>query len=591
MPLRIHKNKIVFEIFLVASISLMCFTPLFFYNRTTTTISLIHIEDAKHHVPIPALVSNNKCLIPDFSQMYFQQFMYSIPKKYTPCNRKNYLTFVTKSENTATLHVKQQNGFYPEVSCCYSNISRNFDRVNPDDTIKISKCRKFTKNVTLATDFVLVKCDTGSVQYKQVHAAITAKKTTKNSDIWPPPFSVLILGIDKISRLSFIRNFPKTRHYLTSNNKWVSLNGYAKVSDDTFTNILALLSGCKTMECDLIWSEFEKYNYTTAFGEDDVWSKTFTFHKQLTDYYFRPYFIANEKYPTVELNKMFPCPDRETPFERLLDLAKDFSVTFKNHPSFALFWIKTATVGTFPKLDYSIRALFRHLNRKGVFANTFVFFLSDQGRREGKNEFTNVGWLEEKLPFVYVLVPKKFQEIYSEEFRFLKLKQNELTTPFDLYMTLQDIMVLTQVNQDPKPSQSCPRCESLFMDVTEKSCLDSEIENRSCPCDGFVLTNLDDLVVRNASLFIVNKVNEFVDQRMCRSYELRKVLSSSASWSSGYKKLLISVQTYPYSVFEAFVTYVDKVFELDGEIKRLDFAIVRCVSDSFLKKYCVCKGK
>ncbi|XP_044269687.1 uncharacterized protein LOC123014563 isoform X2 [Tribolium madens] len=577
MPLKLHKRKFLFELLLVASISLLCFTPLFFYKRRTTTLSLTHIEAIQ--ASIPTLVSTNKCLIPDLSQLYFQEYTLWFPDTYKPCTRRNVLTYMTG----ATLHIKQRNGFYPNVSCCYSNITRN-----TDDDIDVSGCAKFRKNVTLEGDFVRVECDTTPEPYQQVHAVI--KKPEKKWEKWPKPFSVLILGIDKISRLSFVRNFPKTHHFMTSNNHWLPLNGYTKISDETAPNILALLTGLKSCEkCNFIWSDFEKCNYTTVFAEDDIWTNSFTFGEPPTNYYFRPYFMASERFPTVEINKFAPCPDPEAPFERLVNLVKDFTVMFKNEPSFGFFWIKSATPGTLPKLDYTLRGLFRFMNRKGVFKDTFVFFLSDQGKRERKIEFTNLAWLEEKLPFSYLAVPLEFKEVFPEEYDSLKLQQDSLTTPFDLYMTLQEILLLAQLKNESKPSGGCPKCESLFMDVKERSCQDSGVEEGFCPCGGYLMTDRDDLIVKNASNFIVSRINVIIDRKKCRSFELRKVLSASLSRSSGHRKFLISVETYPFSVFESFVSYFNGSFAVDGAIRRLDFAIVRCVSDSFMKKFCFCR--
>lgn len=42
------------------------------------------------------------------------------------------------------------------------------------------------------------------------------------------PISVLMLGIDSISRLNLIRAMPETRTYLKLN-KWIEMKGYNKV--------------------------------------------------------------------------------------------------------------------------------------------------------------------------------------------------------------------------------------------------------------------------------------------------------------------------------------------------------------------------
>ncbi|MGR0295442.1 DUF229 domain-containing protein, partial [Klebsiella pneumoniae] len=82
--------------------------------------------------------------------------------------------------------------------------------------------------------------------------------------------SVLLIGIDSISRLNLIRTMPKTVKYLDSNG-WVDLRGYNKVDDNTFPNLMAILTG-KTVDqvrsscwptpntrmddCPFVWKDF-----------------------------------------------------------------------------------------------------------------------------------------------------------------------------------------------------------------------------------------------------------------------------------------------------------------------------------------------
>lgn len=48
------------------------------------------------------------------------------------------------------------------------------------------------------------------------------------------PLSVLMLGIDSISRLNFIRAMPKTAQYVYDN-EWFEMSGYNKVIFDSYT--------------------------------------------------------------------------------------------------------------------------------------------------------------------------------------------------------------------------------------------------------------------------------------------------------------------------------------------------------------------
>uniref|UniRef100_A0A914ELU3 Uncharacterized protein n=1 Tax=Acrobeloides nanus TaxID=290746 RepID=A0A914ELU3_9BILA len=119
----------------------------------------------------------------------------------------------------------------------------------------------------------------GSFTYSNVHASVVPKfrKSIANySKIRP---SVLIIGIDSISRSNAVRNLPQSYRYLMDELGGWEMRGYAKIDDNTFPNILALLTGykvnVKTSELPLnpardfvdewpfIWKNFSQQGYTT----------------------------------------------------------------------------------------------------------------------------------------------------------------------------------------------------------------------------------------------------------------------------------------------------------------------------------------
>jgi hypothetical protein len=88
----------------------------------------------------------------------------------------------------------------------------------------------------------------------------------------------------------------------------IPLFGYNKVGDNTFPNLIPLLTGMSAHElaracypnhktkldaCPFIWKHFAAAGYRTAFGEDFPDIATFNYHKigfveQPVDYYARP---------------------------------------------------------------------------------------------------------------------------------------------------------------------------------------------------------------------------------------------------------------------------------------------------------------
>lgn len=127
-------------------------------------------------------------------------------------------------------------------------------------------------------------------------------------------FSILLFGIDSISRLNFIRTLPKTREFVEKRG-WIELEGYNKIADNTFPNLMALLSGMhveqlanicynswtdEVDDCPFIWKSFAKENFLTAYIEDSASMGTFNYAKygflnSPTDYYSRPLMTAASK--------------------------------------------------------------------------------------------------------------------------------------------------------------------------------------------------------------------------------------------------------------------------------------------------------
>jgi hypothetical protein len=123
--------------------------------------------------------------------------------------------------------------------------------------------------------------------------------------------SVLILGVDAVSRLNMERELPQLRQVLLSPPlSAIPMLGYNKVGDNTFPNVVPLLTGLaesqlaqacswrdaktKIDACPFIWRLFTERGYRTAYGEDCTWMSTFNYAKTgfvqpPVDYYARPF--------------------------------------------------------------------------------------------------------------------------------------------------------------------------------------------------------------------------------------------------------------------------------------------------------------
>ena len=496
----------------------------------------------------------------------------------------------------------------------------------------MTDCSNFNDQVQLTHQATMVKCKDTKTQkkiYENVHAVtIITEDIRAKLNQFPPgsnPPSVMIVGIDSISRLNLIRAMPKTYEYLEKHN-WIGYTGYNKMDDNTFPNLMAILTGMNTSrsydvcqpnvlgklnECSILWYDYKKLGYVTAYAEDEAKLSTFNFLKKgfkddPTDHYYRDYSVAFGKMKLKVLEQMDYCSGPEMSGERIFDVARDFVNTYENHSSFSLFWMNSFShndLNSPTRLNHKVVQFLDDITTCGVLENTIVIFLSDHGMRFGKVRETRSGWLEERLPYIYFSFPKTFQKNFPKEFANIKTNANRLTTPYDLYLTLQDILVFNNLNYTKVPSEGCPSCTSLFQEVPyERSCEDASIANHWCTCQNYQPLNAENGMVTSGAKFLVNTLNDKVASygwktKKCAKFVVSKIISSNISvndknWYKNETYLLMIVRTRPTAVFEMTIKILDSGnMTLQGGISRLDFykSHSYCVKNSIAKMYCYCK--
>lgn len=164
-------------------------------------------------------------------------------------------------------------------------------------------------------EYIYVYCTSRNKKiYKTIYFLVVDKKPKSappNGKLNNTTYSLLLFGIDSISRQNFIRMLPKTREYIEKRG-WLPLEGYTKVADNTFPNLVPVLSGMtadqlsklcnpypkhKLDDCPFIWKNFSDEGYLTAYTEDIYWMGSFNYARygfvnSPTDYYSRPILSA-----------------------------------------------------------------------------------------------------------------------------------------------------------------------------------------------------------------------------------------------------------------------------------------------------------
>ncbi|XP_053954630.1 uncharacterized protein LOC128860872 isoform X3 [Anastrepha ludens] len=625
-------------------------------NYADERIPVLHYS----HVPGMKgyLVWSDLCRIPDVDVHAPDIMQHFKREKYKPCSNKKPLTTVvfnlTSQEYVLQVEESEIKSFSKSgrINCCYQTIIRNGTGAKADEDYRLGKCVPFKRKVSLPPSIhsILVQCDSKKRNvYKNGHPLINEQpdvrerlKTWKEKDAkrgrTKPP-SVLMIGIDSISRVNLIRAMPKTAQHLYDN-EWFELSGYNKIDDNTFPNFMALLAGYNkynTVEkcpprvlgaldnCSIIWNAFREHGYVTGYGEDAAEISTFNYYKvgfvkPPVDYYLRPFQLAAEHhlYKTLKSGLTF-CLGYQQSAQFVLDYAIEFATRFKDDPLFGLFWANSFShnnLSDSSSMDIVVLNYLERLAKLGILDRMIVVFFSDHGLRFGPARTTASGHMEERLPFIFIWLPPYLKQKYPSFVNALSVNKNRLTTPYDLHMTLKHFLNLSQRIDDKdkarvlSAAEGCKSCQTLLAPVPlDRSCNDAAIEEHWCTCIPYTKVNKKSNIVQKLGNLTVNYINELVRNfrngtltSLCRTLHLGNVISAHRSNEAFRPKDIngtaldvyrLHLVTKPNSAdFEVTLRYNPDTesIQFTGEISRLNsyFKDSHCVLDSFVKKYCSC---
>ncbi|XP_075992551.1 uncharacterized protein LOC142987578 isoform X1 [Anticarsia gemmatalis] len=529
------------------------------------------------------------------------------------------------------------------ISCCYKSFYRpsairDIFSDSVDDRVQYEPCVDFTNYVETAHEFVKVTCDFEQKTIYEEFFLFARKKmrsfnrnmnTHRNESTPATHYNVIVMGIDAISRLNFYRTMPKTLAYLKKKGA-IELLGYNKVGDNTFPNLTPMLLGIKESDlkrtcwpdhsanfdnCPFIWQWFKEAGFYTALGEDSAHLGTFNFAKfgfikSPTDYYIRTFIHEAEVNAgnTKDFNS-YICMGNKYFYKVLLDYIEHLTSTLRLSKLFGFFWEVTMSHDylNYPMaMDDSYEAFLERLDSNNYLDNTILLLLSDHGIRWGAIRLTKQGRLEERLPFVHILLPPSFQVNYNQAYQNLKQNSKRLTTPFDIYATLSDLIKLevisdTNIKQRSKRPYGHSRSISLFLPIPKnRTCKMADIDDHWCTCHKSVKMNSRSYAAHNVAQQLVNHLNMIVrEYPQCAELSLADVLEVTEMLVGkprkdevGWREFMAVVKTSPGDgVFEGTLRHQDDKWSLAGTISRLNLygGQSRCVEHYQLKLYCYCQ--
>lgn len=533
--------------------------------------------------------------------------------------------------------------------CQYQAILRG----NSDFLFDYSETRvTFTEDIDMKHEFIRVFCYSTSngLLYSNFHAFIIPKPDIEAEykhrfvehimDNKPEEtLSVLMIGIDSVSRLNFMRQMPKTRTHLIDMMGALEFSGFNKVADNTFVNLVPMLTGKYVEELpwdeskrdepfddyNFIWKKFTDAGYLTLYAEDAPKIAIFTFqkegfHRPPTTYYNRQISIAMEAYSSV-WKEHHHCIQDKAECQMVLDYVYDFANYSRNMASFGFSFITRIShdnINSAGQADLIHLNNLKRLQESGILKNTVLIFFSDHGLRFGAIRKTYPGKFEERLPVMFFVFPKWFHKKYPSISRTLHNNKNKLTTQFDIYETLVDLL---HFKPDLSNRTTNARGISLFQEIPKsRTCKQASILPHWCTCATQKKLSVTNSVVRKVAKGLLSLMNSRLSiySNKCAVLKAKHILEASIfvtndevlRFTDSVNDVLnrhvtygerskaewhyqLMVQTQPGDgEFEATFTYreSDRSYYLAGDISRLNRYGNQsdCIESAELKKFCYC---
>lgn len=352
--------------------------------------------------------------------------------------------------------------------------------------------------------------------------------------------NVLMLMFDSTSAAQFQRKMRRSLDYLSNEVESIFFKGEGIVGDGTTAQLSAMLTGIAEEnqaearrgklgattvdDWNWIFKDYKKHGYATLFSEDDPKIAAFNyrfpgFRNEPTDHYARPFWIALDK---VQKDN---CVGGMAIHNISFNYVQDFCDTYPKRPKFALAvlsYLTHANMNTLSYADDDLVRLLRNLDAKHHINESIVIIFGDHGYRFSYLRKSLQGKMEERLPFLSIIVPKWFPWRYPEAYSNLKHNAELLTSPFDVYATLRHVLSYPASPSNIKTGQS------LFDRIDEKArtCSQAGIASHWCPCMQWEKIDSDQKIsqkIANAFVEYINYLTSAVN--LCQPFQSRSVLS------------------------------------------------------------------
>ncbi|XP_071442503.1 uncharacterized protein [Hetaerina americana] len=582
----------------------------------------------------------NQCIMPQYDDHDPRFLKYMRPFPPINCGKTQpYLTFMDNAgyihRNSSSILALGLNDL--NIRCFYKEIERvEFD----DDSVKLSRSVEFKNTTLIKSDFLLAECrksDNAEIIHRTFHSQIPypASKGLNARKSGP---SILILTFDSLSRINFLNQLPKTYNFLEKNLKSYIFKGLTKTGDNTYPNTMSFLSGLAGSPEDygdyvpqgipfwgpkssrienfdnvpLVWKNFSRAGYVTMFAEDMPKMSAFNylakgFFRKPTDYYMRPYWLAFEKFGLFQSSDS-RCGGNFPVHEYMFNYTEEFARKMSNVSYFALSFLSVLShdyLNSVQVADNDIVSFLARLWSSGVLKDTVTIVMGDHGNRFDSIRVSDIGRIEERLPFFSVSLPESLHQSHTHLHEGMLSNEKTLMSWFDVYELFMDFAMdnLGPVSRVRRwgavglsPLRTLPK---------NRTCLEIGIPRMYCPCGDEKDLDTEERRVVEAAEALKDHINGLIeasaDGYKCSRLGVKKILSAQLLLPSSplaidfVVETRVSIELFPGGVqLEGLLqrnAWSKNGGRVTGDVNRINRYgnQSHCITDVYLKKYCFCK--
>ena len=297
--------------------------------------------------------------------------------------------------------------------------------------------------------------------------------------------------------------------------------------------------------------------------------------------------------------------------EKKTQLLLDFLDKYKEKKFFAFAYYDVLTHDNqngMSLMKKYVSDIFEKITNTELHRKTLIVFFSDHGTRVSSYVYTDVGFYEARLPFMYIIFPQWFRRKYKKLHVNLQENSRKLTSNFDVYKTLLGIAHGTFHRMNQGKMTNKPGISLLEPLSGNRTCKEAGVPSQWCACVKLAHISMNSRRAIFSAIRLVKSINRELESKApgkCATYKLHRVVNAESPVIQGAVKLdtfktmytsntiFVTVKVTPGPA--RFRGLVPSEGNLDIEVERLDrygnqsYCIRNDPRLSRLRHKCYCK--